>query len=151
MSTNEHIKEISEASKNGKLTIFVGAGVSKLSNYPDWKELTDEFAKKIGIKPKQSYSNEEYLSIPQKYYYSIGKNDKEYYKLIKEQLDKDIEPNIVHNLILSLKPVNIITTNFDDLIEKSVSKNGLFYDVISNDMDVANAKVSKYILKVHGD
>lgn len=152
---NEHIKEIKEASKNGKLTFFVGAGVSKLSKYPDWKGLTNKFSKKLGlpIKGKNSYyTNEEYLSIPQKYYYSINKDDDKYYELIEGQLNrKDIKPNIIHDLILKLKPANIITTNFDNLIEKAVSKQGLFYDVIASDSNVSNANTSKFILKVHGD
>jgi hypothetical protein len=154
MISYDYIKEINEASKNGKLTFFIGAGVSKLSKYPDWKELTNEFSKRLGMVTKDessNYTNEEYLAIPQKYYYYIGKNEEEYYKLIKEQLDKDVEPNEVHDLILILKPASIITTNFDNLIEKSVSRQGLFYDVISSDLAVSEAKGSKFILKVHGD
>lgn len=155
MSVNDYLRDINEASKNGRLTFFVGAGISKLSKYPDWKDLTNEFAEKLGLEKKDensNYTNEEYLSIPQKYYYSIRKNNEEYYKFIKKQLDRDdIEPNMIHDLMLILKPASIITTNFDNLIEKSVSKQGLFYDVIASDSNVSNVKSSKFILKVHGD
>ena len=41
---NAYIRNIKIASKNGKLTFFVGAGLSKLSDYPDWKELTHKFS-----------------------------------------------------------------------------------------------------------
>lgn len=152
---NEYIRNIKIASKNGKLTFFVGAGLSKLSDYPDWKELTNKFSEKLGLPIKDensNYSNEEYLSIPQKYYYSIDKDENVYYELLEEQLNRDdIKPNLIHDLVLMLKPANIITTNFDDLIEKAVSKQGLFYDVIASDSDVSNTKNSKFILKAHGD
>ena len=34
--TLESIRRIKEASKNGKLVMFIGAGVSALSGYPNW-------------------------------------------------------------------------------------------------------------------
>ena len=155
MSGEESIKQISDASKLDKLTFFVGAGLSMLSEYPSWKALVNEFSKKLELPIKgdnEYYTNEEYLSIPQKFYYSINKNNEEYYDLIDQHLDKeDIEPNDVHDLILMLKPASIITTNFDNLIEKAVSKHGMFYDVIASDSSVGTLESKNYILKVHGD
>jgi len=154
MEVESYLRDIKNASKTGRLTFFVGAGISKLSNYPDWKELTNNFANRLGLDSKgadEEYSNEEYLSIPQKFYYSIDKNKSEYYKVIREELDSDIDPNIIHDLMLVLKPASIITTNLDNLMEKAVSKQGLFYDVVARDADISHMKGSKFILKVHGD
>ena len=39
--TLESIRRIKEASKNGKLVMFIGAGVSALSGYPNWGGLID--------------------------------------------------------------------------------------------------------------
>lgn len=152
---NEYIRAISDASKQNKLTFFVGAGVSMLSEYPSWKALVNEFSKKLGLPIKgkdENYTNEEYLAIPQKFYYSINEDIKKYYELIEQHLEKEeIEPNDVHDLILMLKPASIVTTNFDNLIEKAVSKHGMFYDVIACDSSVGNLESKNYILKVHGD
>jgi hypothetical protein len=149
---NSYIEDINNASKMNKLTIFIGAGVSKISKYPDWKELIDSFSEELGLEVKNQYSTEELLSIPQKYYYSINTDDNKYYELLDSKLDiENINSNYIHDLILMMKPSKIITTNFDNLIEKAISKNALFYDVISSDEDVANIKSTNYLLKVHGD
>ena len=147
MHTLESIRRIKEASKNGKLVMFVGAGVSALSGYPSWSGLIEKLD--LSMNKKGWYSDEEYLTIPQKYYNSRG--NKEYYDIIKNTFDMELEPNYIHNKILRLNPTHIITTNYDSLIEKSVIKHGLFYDVISRDRDVATTKSKKFIIKMHGE
>lgn len=154
MNIYEKFNDIKNASKSGKLTFFVGAGVSRLSNYPGWKDLINAFAEKLGLEPKregEDYSNSEYLSIPQKYYYSINKDDKKYYELIDSCLGVERDSNEIHDMILALKPRNIITTNFDELIEQTVSKNGLFYNVVSSDEALKVGETDRLILKIHGD
>lgn len=68
-------KRIIEASQTESLTFFVGAGISKLSDAPKWSELIDAFSDSLGRTKKSNYSNEEYLSIPQMYYYSINQDE----------------------------------------------------------------------------
>ena len=154
MNIYDKFNDIKNASKSGKLTFFIGAGISRLSNYPGWKELINTFAEKLGLEPKgedEDYSSSEYLSIPQKYYYSISKDDKKYYELIDSCLGVERDSNEIHEMILALKPKNIITTNFDELIEQTVSKHGLFYNVISSDESLKVGETDRLILKIHGD
>jgi len=154
MKNYEFLNDIKNSSQNGKLTFFIGAGVSRLSEYPSWKGLINVLSEKIGLPIKgetEDYSSNEYLAIPQKYFYSINQNTDEYYKIIMECLDKDKEPNEVHDIILALKPANIITTNYDNLIEKAVAKHGLFYSVVSSDSSIGVENSEKLILKIHGD
>jgi len=144
-------KRINESAQKNALTFFVGAGVSKISNVPTWKELIDAFCKKLNIST-YDYSNDDYLSIPQKYYYSIQRNNKKYYSFLKDNLGgNSIKPNHIHSLIYSFGPANIVTTNFDDLLEKSAVTNCLTYKSIASDAEVASVNGDKYILKVHGD
>lgn len=154
MNIYDKFNDIKNTSKTGKLTFFIGAGVSRLSNYPGWKDLINTFAEKLGLETKgenEDYSSSEYLSIPQKYYYSINKDDKKYYELIDSCLGVERDSNEIHDIILSLKPKNIITTNFDKLIEQTVSKHGLFYNVISSDESLKVGETDRLILKIHGD
>lgn len=81
-------KRIIDASYTNSLTFFVGAGVSKLSNAPKWSELIDAFCNHLGRKTKEKYSNDEFLSIPQMYYYSINKDNDIYYNFINECFGK---------------------------------------------------------------
>lgn len=145
--TLESIRRIKEASKNGKLVMFIGAGVSALSGYPNWGGLIEKLD--LSSNKKEYYSDEEFLTIPQKYYNSRG--HKEYYDIIKQTFDIELEPNFIHDEIFRLNPTHIITTNYDNLIEKAITKKGLFYDVISRDRDVANTKSKNFIIKMHGE
>ena len=90
-------EKIIEASQNHSLTFFVGAGVSALSNVPTWKGIIDTISKEMNYEVKDSYSSDEYLRIPQMFYYSIKKNNKKYYNLIQKCLDTtNCQPNEVH-------------------------------------------------------
>lgn len=139
---------ICKASKNNKLVIFVGAGVSMNSGYPSWRSIIEEFAKGLGIKI-DDYSSDDYLKIPQ-YYYNLRK-EKEYYDVILNKFNITGEPNLIHELILDLEPVQIITTNYDDLIERIANMKGMFFDVVAKDSDLPYSVNNKMIIKMHGD
>ncbi len=141
----ESKKIIQRSSYNNKLVLFIGAGVSINSGLPSWNELITEIKKKINISNK----NEDYLKIAQYYYNSRG--EKEYYDFLREKLEVDAKPNKIHDLLLELNPSHIITTNYDDLIEKAASKKGMFFDVVSKDNDLPYTPSNKMIIKMHGD
>jgi len=50
-----------------------------------------------------------------------------------------------------IKPQRFITTNFDDLIEKSTVQNCLTYKSVACKDDIAGINGEKFILKAHGD
>ncbi len=147
----EILDRIINASEKNTLTFFVGAGVSRISGAPTWSELINKFCKELNIPPKSEYSNDELLKIPQKYYYSIEQNDEKYYAFLEECISSNFEPNIIHRLMCNLKPQSFITTNFDDLIEKSTLQSCLSYKPVACKEDIANINGDKFILKLHGD
>ncbi|MDH2474371.1 SIR2 family protein [Clostridium perfringens] len=146
--SNESKRIINKAARNNKLVVFVGAGVSMNSGYPSWQELIKDFADGLGYDMKES-SFDELLRIPQ-YYYNARK-EKEYYDVIYNKFNIKSEPNKIHDLILELNPAHIITTNYDDLIERAANSKGMFYDVVSKDSDLAYSVNNKMIIKMHGD
>lgn len=75
MMYEEIFQRIVNASQNNSLTFFVGAGVSALSNAPKWSDLIDDMCRELGREPKEEYTSDEYLRIPQMYYYSIDKDN----------------------------------------------------------------------------
>lgn len=148
----ELFKRIIEASQTESLTFFVGAGVSKLSNAPKWSELIDAFSESIGRDKKPYYSNEEYLSIPQMYYYSIERDKDQYYKFVDECFgSKKLIPNTIHKMLLDLNPHAFITTNFDDLLETAASENCQSFKVVACDNEISQINGNRFILKLHGD
>lgn len=151
MNLDEKIRYIKKAIDEDKLIIFVGAGISKNSNLPDWEQLIKVFVNKLNypISEEQNLSSDEYLKIPQ-YYYNIYGSE-EYKKVIKEELDVERQPNDIHKLIFKLNPKHIITTNYDRLLEDTVVEQRMLFDVITKDKDLLDSKKSKYIIKMHGD
>ncbi len=147
---HKYIQELTKASKQGKLVFFLGAGLSALSEYPQWKELVDKFYIELDGKTKVGYySSDEYLKIPQKFF--AVKGEDEYDRILEEVFSVNKSPNPIHDMILAMNPVHIITTNYDDLIDKACWQRGRYFSIISAEEDVAKVTSSRYLLKVHGD
>lgn len=151
MNLEEKVRYIKEASEKNKLIIFVGAGVSKNSDLPNWEELIKVFVKRLNypIKDGKDISSDEYLKIPQYFYNMHG--DEKYKEIIREQLDHTKEPNRINELIFELNPKHIITTNYDQLLENTVIVNRMLFDVVCKDKDLLDSEKSNYIIKMHGD
>lgn len=151
MKLDEKIRYIKNAKDEDKLIIFVGAGISKNSNLPDWDQLIKVFVNKLNypINEGKELSSDDYLKIPQ-YYYNIFGNE-EYKKVIREELDVERQPNDIHELIFKLNPKHIITTNYDRLLENTIIEQRMLFDVISKDKDLLDFKKGNYIIKMHGD
>lgn len=141
------IEDIRSSLRRNKLVIFVGAGVSKNSNVPTWGQMVRVFAEKIGY-PVERLSTNEYIRIPQ-YYYGMDDSDghKEYYETLREIISPDAVPNILNELIASIHPKHIVTTNYDKLMDQVVSD----YAIIRQDKDLFQAEAEHYLIKMHGD
>jgi hypothetical protein len=144
-----------------KLVIFVGAGVSKNSGVPTWGAIVREYAKKLNYNQclschfknctkdcsfKYHFSTDEYIKIPQ-YFYSQDNslNHKDYYDILNHCFQHDFKPNILNDMIVSMNPTHIITTNYDHLLDH------YSYEVIKNDRDLLKATSNHYLIKMHGD
>ncbi|HYF82353.1 MAG TPA: SIR2 family protein [Clostridia bacterium] len=154
------ITDIKKASERENLVIFIGAGVSVNSGYRLWDSLIGLFNGELKYSLKTShFSTDEMLKIPQYYY---NENSARYYEIIKSEYSKlPDQTNDIIDEILNLKPVHIITTNFDLLIEKSLEENHIYgntvygslgkYSIIRSDDDFVNAAKNHYLIKMHGD
>lgn len=160
MTRNEEINqiliEVNKYKNKEKLAFFVGAGVSKMSDFPSWAELVISMAEEIGYDSynvnkdgKPMLSSEEFLKIPQMYFNEKGKDT--YLKKVKSQLDVKRTPNNIHKLIMRMNPYHLLTTNYDDLLEQSANMFGINYSVINSDKKVSGTSTQRYIIKVHGD
>jgi SIR2-like domain len=140
----EHFKTIRKAIENNKLAVFVGSAVSFDSKLPSWGELIESMTKSLELS-----GNNDYLKIAEHYYLEYGRNT--YYNKINDFFPSGSQPNDLHDLILSLKPQHIVTTNWDNLLEKSISKKGELYFTVTTDHELASSPSSKLLVKMHGD
>ena len=141
-------KLIYEASKNDKLVIMVGSGVSRNSGIPMWKDLVKELKEDLPKSVKDEYDA---LKIAQLHQNTFGFKDS--IEKVKRVLDcEHAIPNKIHKAIFDLNPCNIITTNYDCLLENYASNIiGNHYSLIRRDSDIPYASYNNHIIKMHGD
>lgn len=135
-----------------KISVFVGAGVSALSGYPSWNVLVRKMSDEMGYtreNEQKVFSTEELLKIPQMYYNKY--KEKKYLSKINDEFVGNYDANEIHDLIFSLRPKHILTTNYDTLLEQTSVKFGRNYSVINTDASVSASVSNQYMIKLHGD
>jgi NAD-dependent SIR2 family protein deacetylase len=142
LNNEEYYSIIRKASDNNKLVIFVGAGVSMNSGLPSWGQLIGDLKKSVEV------NDENFLKIAEYYFNQYGRNA--YYQKL-EQYFPSKESNELHKLILDLKPQHIITTNWDDLLEKAILQNADLYFTVATDQQLASSPRHQLLVKMHGD
>ncbi|MEQ8242369.1 SIR2 family protein [Fulvivirga sp.] len=146
---NKHIQNIINANNGNSLAIFVGAGISKSSEtdslkLPDWSDLIEDLKLELDIKDEFDY-----LKIAQLYFLEFG--EFVYYKKLKEYFPDYIKPSELHKLIFRINPHVIITTNWDNILERTIEENAFIYDTISSDIDLTKSSLQNKVIKMHGD
>jgi hypothetical protein len=143
---SKYISDIIEAKNNGTLAIFVGAGVSKCANnnFPTWSEIINCLKNELNEKNENDFSK-----IAQLYYMKFG--EFVYLKKIQEFFPDYYSSSSVHKLIFDINPDVIITTNFDNLLEKTIEEYSYNYDIIRCDDDLVKSFLPKKLIKMHGD
>lgn len=143
---SEDRRILKQAIDDNKLVVFVGAGASINSGIPLWKGAVQKIYDKIGF---TALDKNETLKIPQVYFNARG--EKEYNELVKDIFKYDDKsPNKIHGLVVKLSPCHIITTNYDDFLEKAFIASGEFLDVVQKDTEIPYCKNSRMIIKMHG-
>ena len=145
----KYIKTIISANNDNSLAIFVGAGISKSSEtnsvkLPSWNDLIEDLKSELEIE-----NESDYLKIAQLYYLAFGEFT--YYKKLKEYFPEHLSPSIIHKLIFDINPHVIITTNWDNLLEKSIQENAFIYDIVCSDNDLVKSSMQNKLIKMHGD
>lgn len=144
MSYKSHLEKIQESKNDNKLVFFIGSGMSTNVGLPDWKQLINELKKDLNT------TEEDYLKVAQLYFLEFG--EYEYLKKVKSffPLENIVIQN-THSLLVKLFPQNIITTNWDVVIEKAIDNEMALYDVVRNDSELINTTSNRKLIKMHGD
>lgn len=142
------IQSIRNAKDNDSLTVFIGAGFSKFAEtdtikFPSWEELMSPFKKDLQTKET------DYLKVAQLYAIEFG--EYRLYEKLRNIIPLHAQPSPLHELLFRLKPKYVITTNFDNLLEKTIIEKGLIYDVIKSDEDFVKSTLPQKLIKIHGD
>jgi HEAT repeat protein len=133
--------ELQEALKRGECVIFVGAGFSE--GLPTWKELMEPLAEELKMNP-----DEDPLYIAE--YYESAFKRPQLEKMIVDQVNKDVPLTKAHKLLPKLPVKAIITTNYDHLLEKALSKKN-FTKIVEGMKAPLIREDQVPLVKMHGD
>ena len=133
------VRAIQRAQGKNQLVIFVGSGVSANSGLPTWKQMIRQIAARLpaDFNSDAPFNPEVYLRIPEYLYeQDDSPGHAAYYRAITEILKSEAPANPIDELIFEIRPHHIVTTNVDDLLERSDSLNTRLYAVVSQDADL---------------
>jgi len=129
--------------------IFAGAGLSVASGLVNWKNLLRDMADELELDVDKET---DLISLAQ--YYENEKGGRGCInKQLIEQFTKDVEETENHRILASLPIKTFWTTNYDNLIEKTLNKVGKITDtkICSANLAVNKPQRDAIIYKMHGD
>ncbi len=134
--------------KNGDAAIFAGAGLSASVGFVNWKELLKDFADELDLDIEKEH---DLIGVAQYYSnrYERGKINK---RIINEFTTlKQGSEN--HKLLSKIGISTFWTTNYDQLIEKTLESDGKTVEkkIRNNDFSHNIKKKDAIVYKMHGD
>jgi hypothetical protein len=134
-----------------EVVVFAGAGVSTEAQppLPDWKGLIDTLLPHLpSLPPKDTPDS---LDVAQWFVNEHGRRTLEE-RLVAGFSNEATKPSPLQDALAAL-PVNVyFTTNYDQLIEKALARQGRFADTIVDDRHVGliNDLTTTTVVKLHG-
>lgn len=169
-----HLRSIAAAlwdgAPYGKASVMIGAGFSKnaistssalpnTKSFPGWAELTETMARELHADPedhevleraiRSASSTSGALRIADEYQAWKGRGKLD--ALLREAIpDEKFKPGPLHNLLFKLPWADILTTNFDTLLERAAADEiDRRYTVVRSQRDIPGSPKPR-IVKLHG-
>jgi len=150
VSIETFIREYSKEVEEKNAAIFAGAGLSVSAGYVNWAELLREIADELNLSVDKEH---DLVSLAQYHINDRGSNRDGLNRAIIEHFlhDTDITEN--HRILSRLPITSYWTTNYDDLIEKSLRQAGKIADVKHTKDHMVRTVPNRdaVVYKMHGD
>src|SRR5262245_48866401 len=152
----------------GRAAVMVGAGMSRnavplgagRASMPTWEELTTALIERLYPDGSGSERRRDWLRrvagatsvanrLAEEYAIAFGRHELD--ALIRQSVpDDDFGPGPLHQLLLELPWADVLTTNYDTLLERgAASVSGRRYTVVRRPQEISSADRSR-IVKLHG-
>jgi hypothetical protein len=138
---------LEQALRARECVVFVGAGLSSGAGLPDWSELVRRLAADLGVQPQPRL---DYLDLAQWYREQFGPS--RLAQVVRETFGAQGLPTLAHYLLMGLPVRHVITTNYDDLLERALAGLKQHPVRVLRQEDVAHTgRAGTYVVKLHGD
>lgn len=139
--------DLEQALIDRECVLFVGAGLSSGAGLPDWDVFVRRLIDDLGI---EWHDRLDYLDLTQWYRERFGPD--KLAEVIRQTCTTDAHPTLAHYLLLSLPLRHVITTNYDDLLERTLSALKRHPVKVVHQEDVARTgRDDVFVVKLHGD
>jgi hypothetical protein len=148
------LRELARALADGRAVLFAGAGLSfnarsrdgRGNRMPSWRDLASGMLEQLGSELK---GETDILKIADYYQSNFGRAAliETVRNLVR---DHEHKPGPIHQLIAQLSFREIITTNYDTLIERSFEEQYLSPQVVVEDRDLVRRRQPPRIIKMNG-
>ena len=135
--------------KNGNAAIFAGAGLSMASGFVNWKGLLEGIAEELEL----DIDRENDLIALAQYYENYKGGRGSINTQLVEEFTKEVQLTENHDILAQLPIETYWTTNYDDLIEKALEKNGKIVDrkLCPQNLAINKPNRDAIVYKMHGD
>ncbi len=137
---------------DGECVLFAGAGLSRGAGLPDWGELVGCMANELQVGP---HDRLDFLDLAQWYRERFGAAALA--EIIRSTFADPAlapKPTLAHYLLMSLPVRHVVTTNYDDLLERALVALKRYPVKIVRQEDVVRTSQGGdgvHVIKLHGD
>jgi len=155
-SIQPYLDEIAKRLWEGHASVLVGAGfsrnavpVSGSGHMPSWTEIAEALHKRLYPEEQGNPQGKDALALADEYSAVFGDSDMD--RLVKEVIDDDaFTPSTLHSRLTELPWSEVLTTNYDTLLERAaetvISRR---YDIVTRIDDLPFSSRPR-IVKLHG-
>ena len=142
-------REVIKELETGTLSIFAGAGLSVDAGHVNWKKLLQEITEDLGL----DYDKETDLIAIAQYNRNKINSRSQINRKIIEEFNRGLKPTTNHAILARLPIYTYWTTNYDNLIEKSLENVKRIPDVKHSLSQLTNQipRRDAIVYKMHGD
>lgn len=156
----ENIEKLAQLIVDGKVMLFIGAGISASVKFPSWKELIDKFGQELGYEADLFESYGDYMMLAE--YAELAHGQTWVHEQLQntfritEEIETELYNSRIYKILEQLEFPIIYTTNYDSLLEEYYRNKGRGKNkditVIKSIEDMKNIRPGiPRIMKFHGD
>lgn len=144
------IKHICKELEDENVAIFAGAGMSAGVGFVNWANLLRPIAEELGLDVDKEH---DLVALAQYHCNDNGNNRSQLNQRLIEEFSRNAVETETHRILSRLPITTYWTTNYDKLLENSLSKSGKIADVKYTKQQLAFTKSKReaVIYKMHGD
>ena len=150
ISEEQFLREFTKELHSRNAAVFIGAGFSMSSGYVNWQELLKGIVTDLGLDPKKEH---DLVSVAQYSVNKAGGNKNALTRTILHNIGVSKNPTRAHQILANLPIHTFWTTNYDNLIEKSLEQAKKVPDVKHSleHLSITWPNRDAVVYKMHGD